>query len=94
MTGRPELLELACAAEPFLRAGALLTNGRRLRLRLALVAVIAAETGLMPPALLINQAEALAALAALLHRCEVLRVPWAEVVALVNRGYEPEKQGR
>lgn len=78
------LLELQNAAQPFLSASQMATNGRRARLRHAVVAVAKAQGQAPTPPFVTTHAEALSALRLLLARCQQLGVPWTAVVALVN----------
>ncbi len=78
------LLELQNAAQPFTTASQTATNGRRLRLRSAVGAVVRANGQPPTPPFVATHAEALSALHLHLVKCQALGVPWTAVVALVN----------
>lgn len=78
------LLELEAASTPFLFAASQISNGRRVRLRSAVSAVVLANRQPPTPPFITTHAEALSALRLHLARCQALGVPWTAVVALVN----------
>lgn len=78
------LLELHCAAAPFLKQLAR-TDEARDRLRRAIVAVLRERGAIVPPALVATREEALESLRAIVARCIELKVNWMDVVAIVNR---------
>lgn len=85
------LLELHAAAQHYLRRRTLGGEAEhRDRLRRALVTVLRQRGAEIPVSLIEQPAEALAALRAVLRRCEELRVNWSDVAALVNREYQSE----
>jgi hypothetical protein len=53
-----------------------------------LIAVLRERGAEVPVSLIQSHDEALAALRAVLRRCEELSINWTEVAALVNREYE------
>ncbi|HEY1503203.1 MAG TPA: hypothetical protein VGF92_02825 [Stellaceae bacterium] len=79
------LLELHCAARPFIDRRSLKDLEARARLRRAIIAVLRQRGAVVPPALINTAEEALDSLRALLRRCDELKVNWTDIVAIVNR---------
>lgn len=85
MTATHLLLELQAAATPFLSATTQISNGRRARLRSAVVAVVNASNEPVQPQMVTTPNQALSALRLHLARCHALGIPWNAIVAAVNR---------
>jgi hypothetical protein len=81
------LLELQAAATPFLSSTTQISNGRRSRLRSAVVAVVNASNEPVQPQMVTTQHQALSALRLHLARCHALGIPWNVIVAAVNRDH-------
>lgn len=80
-------LELLAAASPFLRLRRRVdaTPEALQRFRRALVELLRARGHVPHPEAIATAEDALEALRAIVARCEELRVPWPDVVAIVNR---------
>lgn len=79
------LLELHCAAAPFLRRRTIKDAADRERLRRAIFAVLHDAGAIVPADLISTDAEALEALRQLIARMKAMNTRWNEVVAIVNR---------